>query len=181
MGRPVTVREIRSRSGFYLHCRNVAASLEFTGLISLLAGALPQTQRVGRVSVVTQELSDRKLAPESLRFNPAHFYLPAESPPKLDFIARDVVAFDSTGYHIPTSSQATLSVPLNDVLRPILYLCVIADAASICPVQPNVAEEIKETSRQTARGHRYRAQVIFFINQCSKILTPSLPVAPVSS
>lgn len=76
--RPDTVREIRSRSGFIFHCREVVALVEFTEVNFTTGLGTPQTQRVGRVGVVTWDYLIVSYSQNLFGFNPARFYLPAE-------------------------------------------------------------------------------------------------------
>ncbi len=118
---------------FIFHCREVV-TLVRTEVNFATGLRTPQTQRVGRVGVVTRDYLIVSDSQNLFGFDPARFYLPAECDHQNGLIAR-VVAFGiSHGlpYFQPVVRRLFLAT-VNDVL--LEHTVVIADAVT-APRQP---------------------------------------------
>ncbi len=100
--RPDTVPRYVLGVVFIFHCREVVALVNLPRLISLLAWALHKRNVLVR-RCRNLGLSDRKLLPESLRFNPARFFtFLLNATTKTDFIR---VLWRLNSHGLPYSSQ----------------------------------------------------------------------------
>ena len=119
---------------FIFHCREVVTLVEFTEVNFATGLGTPQTQRVGRVGVVTWDYLIVSYSQNLFGFNPARFFtFLLNATTKTDFIAR-VVAFEFPRVTVfqPVVWRLFLAT-VNDVL--LEHTVVIADAVT-APRQP---------------------------------------------